>query len=196
MARAVSRRLRPVRRSLAAAALAFAALLAAAPAAAQGVLTQEEALRLAFPAGTQVERRTAYLDEAQLGAAQRAAGAGVEVTQRVVTYYLGTRGGRPVGVAYFDSHRVRTLPEVLMIVVDPQARVQRVEVLKFGEPPEYRAPEKWLERVEGKALAPELALKRGVPNLSGATLTAEAVTAAARRVLALHGVVRPLEVRR
>lgn len=176
--------------------LALLALLAAAPAAAQGVLTQEEALRLAFPAGTQVERRTAYLDEAQLGAAQRAAGAGVDVAQRVVTYYVGTRGGQPVGVAYFDSHRVRTLPEVLMIVVDPQARVQRIEVLKFSEPPEYRAPEKWLERVEGKTLAPELALKRGVPNISGATLTAEAVTRAARRVLALHGVVRPLEVRR
>ena len=180
----------------AAALLALALLAVAAPAAAQGVLTQEEALRLAFPAGTQVERRTAYLDEAQLAAARRAAGPGVELTQRVVTHYVGTRGGRPVGVAYFDSHRVRTLPEVLMIVVDVHARVERIEVLKFGEPPEYRAPEKWLERVEGKALAPELALKRGVPHLSGATLTAEAVTAAARRVLALHAVVRPLEVRR
>lgn len=174
--------------------LVLLTLAAAAPAAAQGVLTQEEALRLAFPAGSKVERRTAYLDAGQLAQVKQAAGDGVDVTQRVVTYYVATRAGQPVGVAYFDSHRVRTLPEVLMIVVDPQARVQRIEVLKFGEPPEYRAPEKWLERVAGKALTPELSLKRGVPNLSGATLTATAVTEAARRVLALHRVIGPLEV--
>jgi hypothetical protein len=177
------------------AALLLAALLPAVPAAAQGVLTQEEALRLAFP-GAPVQRRTAYLDEAQLKEARRLAGAGVEVSQRVVTYYLASRNGRPVGVAYFDAHRVRTLAEVLMLVVDPAARLQRIEVLKFAEPPEYRASERWLAQFDSRPLAPELSLKRGVVNMTGATLTANAVTGAARRTLALHAVIRPFEAAR
>ncbi len=173
----------------------FAVLLAgtatAQPAAAQ-VVTQEQALRRAFPAAARVERRTAYLDEADLATARRAAGAGVEVKQTVVTYYAAVDGaGRPLGVAYFDSHRVRTLAEVLMIVVGPDGRTTMVEVLKFAEPPEYRAPDAWLAQLEGRPLTASLALKRDIVNMTGATLTAEAVTRAVRRVLALHSVIRP-----
>lgn len=170
----------------------LAAVLAASPAAAQ-TISQEEALRLAFPPGAQVERRTAYLEPVQLAAARKLAGPDVEVKQRVVTYYVAARNGRPEAVAYFDSHRVRTLPEVVMVVVDAESRVQRVEVLKFAEPPEYRAPERWLALLRGKPLGAGLSLRRDLVNLTGATLTAEAVVRATRRVLALHAIIRPLE---
>lgn len=158
----------------------------------QGALSQDEALKLAFPAPAQVERRTAYLDEAQIAQAKKLAGAGVDITQRVVTYYAGTRAGSAVGVAYFDMHRVRTLNEVLMIVVGPGAEVQRIEVIRFAEPREYIASERWLDQFEGKQLTPELSLKKGVVNMTGATLTSAAVTKAVRRVLALHAVIQPL----
>jgi hypothetical protein len=97
-----------------------------------------------------------------------------------------------VGVAYFDAHPVRTLPEVLMVVVDPDARVRRVEVVRFSEPPEYMAPDGWIEQFHGRALDPELSLKGDIANVTGATLTAMAVTASVRRVLATHAIIRPL----
>lgn len=159
-----------------------------APLSAQSGLTQEQALALAFP-DARVQRRTAYLDRAQLERASSLAGEAV--TQSVVTHYVARRAGRHAGVAYFDSHRVRTHGEVLMIVVAADGTVQRVEVLRFAEPPEYIAPDGWLDLFQGRRLDPELAVKRGVPNISGATLTARAVTAAVRRVLALHTVIRP-----
>lgn len=161
------------------------------PAAAQKVLSQQEALRLAFPGATAIERRTAYLGEEELSAARTAAGRGVDVRQGVVSYYLARRGAQPLGVAYFDAHRVRTMPEVLMVVVSPQGTVQRIEVLQFSEPPEYRAPNGWLGLFDGRSLSADLSLKRSIPAMTGATLTADAVTDAVRRVLALHGAIRP-----
>jgi hypothetical protein len=160
------------------------------PAAAQA-LTQEAALRLAFPAADDVQRRTAYLDAAQLARATSAAGGEAEVESGVVVYYLATRGGAPLGVAYFDAHRVRTLPEVLMIVVGTDDRIRRIEVVRFSEPPEYAPPAGWLAQFPDRALDAALSHKRGIANITGATLTARAVTAAARRVLALHGVIAP-----
>ena len=98
--------------------LRAAAALALVPAPrGQSVLTQEEALALAFPDAEGIERHTAYLSGAELARARAAAGEGVAVETRVVTYYLALRSERPMGVAYFDVHRVRTLPEVLMVVV-------------------------------------------------------------------------------
>jgi len=177
--------------------------LTAAPAVAAGTaqtLTQDEALQLAFPPPATIERRTAFLTEDQLARARALAGPDVEVTSRVVTYYLGHAcgpsapcggSGRPLGVAYFERHRVRTLNEVLMFVVSPEGRLERVDILEFREPPEYRASPRWLGQLLGRELNDELSLKGSVVNLTGATLTSRAITRASRRALALHRVIAP-----
>jgi hypothetical protein len=158
---------------------------------AQVFLTQDEALALAFPAPATIERRTAFLDEAQHARAQELAGTGVKVDQRVVSYYVGRMGSAPLGVAYFDAHTVRTVREIVMVVLDPAGTVERIEVLSFLEPREYIASDRWIEQLHGRALTDDFAIDRGIVNLTGATLTAGALTAAARRVLALHEVIRP-----
>jgi hypothetical protein len=78
-----------------------------------------------------------------------------------------------------------------MVVVGRDDRVRRVEVLRFAEPPEYRAPKAWLDQFRGKGLSPELSVRAGIANLTGASLTSRALVRAVRRVLAIHGVVRP-----
>ena len=146
----------------------------------------DEALRLAFP-GAEVARRTAYLTQEQVRRAR--ALAGVEVPSALVTYYQAKRAGRPAGTAYFDTHRVRTLPETLMIVVDPQGKVARMEVISFREPEEYLPRGVWYEQFRGRSLDRDLQLKRDIHPVTGATLTARATTDAVRRVLALHQVI-------
>ncbi len=167
-----------------------AALAGVGPADVSAQLTQREALATAFPEA-KIERHTAFLSEADLEAARSAAGADAPVDQAVVTYYVARRDGPPIGVAYFDSHRVRTLNEVLMLVVQPDDRIRAIEVLRFAEPPEYHAREPWLEQFEGRALDADLSLQAGIANMTGATLTSHAITRAARRVLALHARIRP-----
>ncbi len=164
--------------------------------AAAQALRQEDALHAAFPDADRVERRTAYLEDAQLARAALLAGRDVEVESGVVTYYVAIEGGAPVGAAYFDAHRVRTLPEVLMIVVGTDDRIRHVAVVKFSEPPEYRPPDGWLAQLLGRVLDAELSQRRGIDGITGATLTTRAVTGASRRILALHQVIRPFDADR
>lgn len=174
-------------------AMASAAFGPPAPARAQH-LTQDEALRLAFPTADSVERRTAYLDGAQMVRARSLAGPEADIESEIVTYYVATRDGAALGVAYFDAHRVRTLPEVLMIVVGADDRIGRIEVIRFSEPPEYVPPGGWLRQFDGRALDTQLSSKGAIANITGATLTARAATAAARRVMALHQVIAPFGI--
>jgi hypothetical protein len=146
---------------------------------------------VAFPPPARIERRTEFLSAADLEAVRKKAGPDVPVTQRVVTYYVARAKDSVVGVAYFDSHRVRTLNEVVMIVVLPPDRIRNIEVLRFAEPPEYHATEPWLKQFERRSLSPDLSLKGSIRNLTGATLTSNAITRAARRVLALHSQIHP-----
>lgn len=153
-------------------------------------LTVEEALELAFP-GCEVERSTVYLTEAQERRVAQLAK--VEYEGRVARPYLARRAGVLVGTAYFDTHRVRTLRETLMVVVDENERIRRIEILAFGEPEDYIPRGNWYGQFPGRALDDELMLGRGIRVVTGATLTARATTECARRTLALHRVLRELE---
>ncbi len=154
-------------------------------------MTQEEALRLAFPAPAVVERKSAYLTEEEVAEVARLAQPGRKKDRAVITYYVGILDDRALGAAYFDAHRVRTLQEVLMVVVDPAGRVSRIEVLGFAEPPDYMAPDGWLELFAGRALEPGTSTRGDIPIITGATLTSHAVSDAVRYSLALQRVIQP-----
>jgi hypothetical protein len=147
----------------------------------------EEALELAFP-GSTTTRETIFLSDQQRNSV--AARSGADVSSSLATRYVAQReDGTVLGWAYLDTHRVRTLPETLMIVLDPEGRVRRVEVVTFREPLEYLPREGWYGQFEGRELDDDLALKRDIRPITGATLSARATTEAVRRILALHAVI-------
>jgi hypothetical protein len=160
-------------------------VIQAAPASGKVLLTLEEALKLAFP-DLSIDRRTVYLTEAQMRRARELAGD--EPATALVYPYVAFRDGTRVGTAYFDSHLVRSLSETLMIVIDSQGKVVRVEVLAFNEPASYLPRAGWYQQFLGRKLDSRLALDRSIRGITGATLTARATTQAVRRVLAIHQV--------
>jgi hypothetical protein len=90
-----------------------------------------------------------------------------------------------MGYGFIDTHLVRSLPESVMIVVSPTGEVVRTLQLAFHEPPEYQASPRWLAQFGGRRLDPTLTIGRGVDVITGASMTARALTTAHRRVLAL-----------
>ena len=155
----------------------------------RALLSRDEALALAFPKGSSVVRRDHVLGREQLDRASKLAGAPVET--EIWTEYQGTSGDAPAGSAYFESHLVRTLSETLLVVVGPDSAVTRVEVVSFSEPPDYLPRRPWFDQFSGKHLDDDLAARRAIRGVTGATLTVRAATLAVRRVLAVHAVLHP-----
>ncbi len=142
------------------------------------LMTQEQALASAFP-NARPARQTFFLTAQQLDAARKESG--VDFKEQLVIRYA-----TPAGFAYFDTHRVRTLPETVMIVVTPDGQVSRVEILSFDEPTDYFPRRRWLDQLLGRHLDKDLSLKGAVRPISGASLTGQAIVNATRKVLALH----------
>lgn len=163
-------------------------LLPAAPALAAAQLTQTEALALVFP-GARLERKEHFLTEEQRQRIQ--ALAQVEVKSRYVVSYEAWNGTELLGVAFFDTHVVRTQQETVMVAISPKKAILRVEVVQFHEPEEYRAPDRWRQQLQGQVLSPKLSLKADIRPLSGASLTAQALVDASRRALAELEVLGP-----
>lgn len=149
-------------------------------------LAKDEALALAFPGNDRIEERVVILTDAQKAEVERRARAPLE--SQLWTIHVGWKGGAVQGYAVIDSHVVRTLPETFMVVVDPGGKLRRVDVLAFHEPAEYLPTERWIGQFAGRALGDDLKLGAGIQGITGATLSAQAMTAGVRRALAIVAV--------
>jgi len=159
-----------------------ALLLMAGAALVQALPAQHEALTMAFPGATFV-RRDCYPTPAQVAQVEALTGAKLPALWYVA--YEAWKDGKLLGVAFFDTHRVRTENETAMVAVGQDGRLRRVETVLFREPPDYAPKAAWLAQFQGRALDPDLSLRRAIRPLSGATLTANALLDASRRGLAL-----------
>jgi len=142
--------------------------------------TPEAVLRRLYP-GAVVEVRNIVLTEKQKKRVEQLAQAPVD--SRLVSVYLVKRDGSVVAYGYVDTHLVRTHTESVLFVITPEGKIELVEVLSFNEPFEYMADENWLLLFKGRSL--ESNLRKGVPNITGATLTARAIKRAASRAIAI-----------
>lgn len=169
--------------------VAFALLLAQAEA--RVYRTFPEAIQAVFPQADNLKRRTVYLTAEQLKHAMQYANEPIDTAFLVV--YEITQAGKLLAYAYLDTHRVRTLNETVLICVDDKERILHIEQLSFAEPQEYMASDAFLGLFHGQTLSPALSLKGNIPTITGSTLTCSALTASARRVLALHKIVLELK---
>lgn len=158
----------------------------ALPAGATVFHAKDEALELAFPESDRVEARTFILTDAQKNEVEKLARAPLE--SQLWTVHVGWRGAEILGYAVIDSRIMRTLPATYMVVLTPGGEVSRVEVLAFHEPPEYLPTARWTRQFTGRTLDEDLALRSGIQGITGATLSATALTAGVRRILALRAV--------
>jgi hypothetical protein len=166
-----------------------ATTLARGSAAAKVFLAKDEALALAFPGNERIEERVVILSDEQKAEVEKRARAPLE--SQLWTIYVGWKDGAVQGYAVIDSHNVRTLPETFMVVIEPNGTLRRVEVLAFHEPPEYLPTDRWIAQFPGKKLDDDLKLGAGIQGITGATLSAQAMTAGVRRALAIIAVAVP-----
>jgi Na+-translocating ferredoxin:NAD+ oxidoreductase subunit G len=150
-------------------------------------VTREEALAHVYP-GADIRAEQIFLTPAQV--TQVAKRAATDPASALVARYVATRGGQAVGRAYIDTHTVRTKRESLLVALDANGRVIRVDVTAFLEPAEFRAPGPWLGQYRGRTLDDDLAVNRAIRPIAGATLTARAANSAVRRVLAIDELLR------
>lgn len=165
--------------------IGLSAVLTGLWSAATVLVTVEEALALAFPSAS-IDRQTLFLTDAERRDAESLAGS--DLAGAMITRFAARVDGEIVGFGYLDTHRVRTLPETLLIIIEPGGAVRRVEVVSFREPLDYLPPDGWYRQFDDEELSDDLILKGAIRPITGATLTARSTTDAVRRALAIHHV--------
>ena len=162
------------------------ALVLVGPASAMVFYNQIQAIDLAFPEATRTDSETFILTDEQVALIEKAGRS--ELASRLVTVYRGWRGDTFLGYAHIDVHTVRSKPEGLLVVLDPEAEVLQTLVLAFHEPLEYMPTDGWYQRFINKSPDDDLRIGFDVDAVTGATLTTRATVDSVRRMFAYYEV--------
>lgn len=149
-------------------------------------LTKGKALELVFPEADEIEKRHIFLAERQAESIGQMAKA--EVNSRLYTFYIAKSDGKETGYAVIDTHTLRTLTETVMFVINPDGTLRHAETLAFFEPVDYMPSGKWINLFPEKTKLDGMKVGKGIPNITGATISARSFSRATRRILAVYRV--------
>ncbi|NYT47341.1 MAG: FMN-binding protein [Candidatus Methanofishera endochildressiae] len=147
--------------------------------------SKQEAMELAFGEGAEVNNLSLFLKDDEVEKIQQLAR--VKLDSALFTFYVGKKAGEILGYAAIETHKVRTKPETVLIVLDAQGQLTQVQTLAFHEPPEYEPTKRWYAQMYQLPLD-EISFRAKVQGISGATLSSRAAIDSVRRVLAVYQV--------
>jgi len=146
--------------------------------------TDEEALALVFPGATRVSSRSVALDDTARG--QISARVGYPIRERAVVLHEGWRGEELLGRAYILEEIGKTLPFRFLVALHPDGTVDQVLLLTYREPRGFEIErDAFRQQYRGKSLADPIRRGADIRNVSGATLSVDALSRGVRRALAI-----------
>ncbi|MEW6776218.1 MAG: FMN-binding protein [Bdellovibrionota bacterium] len=155
----------------------------AAKAGAITYLSQEEALALAFPEGSEARPVTLLLDAAGRERYFEALDVRPPEGEKYEAWE-GIKDGVHQGYAFILTEKSRYRPITFLVAVDPEGKVRRVDVMVYREPRggEVRQ-QKFLDQYKGQDGGVQLG--RDLVSISGATVSAQVMTFGVNKALFL-----------
>lgn len=157
--------------------------LVAIPAYGKIYYSKQEAMELAFGSEAEVKMLSLFFKDDEVQRIQQLAR--VKLDSSLFTFYVGKKAGEILGYAAIESHKVRTKPETLLVLLNAQGQLIKVHTLAFHEPPEYQPSERWYAQLFNLPLE-EISFRKEIQGISGATLSSRAALDSVRKVLAVY----------
>ena len=150
----------------------------------QVYLTEEAALRSVFPDCDEVRRRAWKIDPKSKSRIESRTG--WTLSESSVTIYEGFAAGGPRGKAMIAEEIGKFKPITFIVKQDNEGKVERVEVLAYREPvgAEVRR-QRFSRQFRGKKAGDSLRINRDILNVTGATMSVQAMTAGVKKALVI-----------
>ena len=107
------------------------------------------------------------------------------VDSNLIRMYTVHNSKNVEGYAVIIVQKVRTKRAAVLYIIDAKEKIKSIEIWAFNEPSEYKPNEAWKSVFDGKSKEDNLFSGKGIPTISGATLSARAISDASRIALSI-----------
>jgi len=150
---------------------------------AKGGIDIAKVLKPSFSPSVTVTKKQFNLSKKQMKAVQNSAKA--QLDSNVIRMYTIKQGKSIQGYAVLIVQTIRTKKAAVLYVMDQNQKLKGIEILAFKEPSEYKPNKAWQGVFKGKTKEDNLFSGKGIPTISGATLSARAIADAARIAISI-----------
>jgi len=114
-----------------------------------------------------------------------------KIDTKICRIYIAKNDAKVLGYGVLLNKKVRTKSAIALYLIGMDSKIKSIEIVAFNEPIEYLPTKTWLDGFDNKSAANILRLNQDIPTVSGATLSARAITDGARIALSLIDIVKP-----
>jgi Na+-translocating ferredoxin:NAD+ oxidoreductase RnfG subunit len=164
--------------------LSFFLLFFALELSAKILISPTDSMKMAFGEGVVVEKKNILLKSAQAQKIQKAAQ--TKLPSKIVRIYTAKKGSDIVGYGVLISKKIRSKNGVVLYHITKDNKLLSMEVISFNEPPEYIPTKNWTKQFENTGTDEMLHVSKNIPTISGATLSANAITDGSRIAFAFY----------
>lgn len=150
-------------------------------------LKPAEALKVIFHDSKEVVSESKKLTTGQKTLLEKRLG--MRLAKEEWTFYIARSDQKIDGYALIDNEIGKTEPITFLTAITPSGGVKEVEILVYREPIGSEVHDKrFLKQYRGKKAADPVRVGQDIANISGATLSARAVSNGVKRALALWNI--------
>ncbi len=150
----------------------------------QVFLTEDAALKLAFPDCDRVEKKVIQISKDKKERIESRLG--WVLSESTAAVFEGFSGKEPRGRAMVAEEIGKFKPITFMVKVSNEGKVERVDVMVYREAvgSEVRRP-RFTRQFRGKSASDPLRINRDILNVTGATMSVQAMTAGVKKALVI-----------
>jgi len=147
------------------------------------LIRPDDAMKKHFSEQAQISKKNILLVKKDILEAQKIAKR--KIKDHLFRIFIAKNGNKIVGYGVLHTAKVRTKDETALFLIDTNGKLKAIEIIAFYEPPEYLPQKRWLKQFDNSTTENELKLKQDIRSLSGATLSANAITNSAKIALSI-----------
>jgi Na+-translocating ferredoxin:NAD+ oxidoreductase RnfG subunit len=143
----------------------------------------EKLFKASFSPAATIGQKIITLNAREVQALQQKAKAKFDSNK--IRFYVVKNDSKLVGYGVLVTQRVRTKKASILYMISKEAKIKSIEIIQFQEPSEYKPNKNWKDIFTGKSKENDLFVGKGIPSISGATMSARAVSDASRLALSI-----------
>jgi Na+-translocating ferredoxin:NAD+ oxidoreductase RnfG subunit len=149
------------------------------------IISPETALEQTLNADS-VIKKSMILTKDQHGQVQKLAK--TKLKSKLYRIYIAKKASKTVGIGVLLTQTVRSKSTAVLYIMNPQGVLQAIEIISFREPKEYLPSKRWLTQFKDHKGEHFSSVSGNIDNISGATLSANAIIRAANLAQAIYKV--------
>jgi Na+-translocating ferredoxin:NAD+ oxidoreductase RnfG subunit len=151
---------------------------------AQVLISPQESMKMAFGEDVTLKKKNILLKNKQAKKIQDSAK--VKLSTKIYRIFSASKDSKILGYGILVNEKVRSKNAVIMYHILSDSTLNSIEIIAFNEPLEYIPSKTWNEQFNKTKTDKMLRLSRDIPTISGATLSARAITDASRVAFGIY----------